>query len=134
MSFFKRFYLGVVQLLATLLLTSTNLVLRHLIVLKGKNPDFVAPPPAPPQVDVHISPRTSQITLPSTTQKCGWVNKPEDHPVLKSRKQFAAKKIEGLQGSKLNKVVPQPTAVIATETPAADAVAELATFTDNGTK
>ena len=83
MKFFKRFYVRFIQWFAHFLLNRTNTVLRHLIVLKGKDPDFLPPPPAPAPEPV----RTQQKTLKVSPSSYG--NDGAKH-VIESRRKFEA--------------------------------------------
>jgi hypothetical protein len=82
-TFFKNLYISMVQMLATFLMNRTNTVLRYLIILKGKNPDYLPPPPPPAPLPEPI--RTEQKTLKSPPSSYG---NGMAKFVLESRKKF----------------------------------------------
>jgi hypothetical protein len=122
MNFFKRFYLSLVTWFATFLMNRTNAVLRYLIVLKGKDPDYVAPPPPPAYSEVNDPRGTPFPTVEES--KAAWmvdlkarpslqafvssdtfVKDNSKHPVLLSRKSYEEKQAK-LAAQKAVKSIP----------------------------
>lgn len=102
MKFFSNLYFRVVQWFATFLINRTNTVLRHLITLKGKDPDFVVPPPQPPppanlEVSVNEDRAAWIVSTKQRPMRFGvgsaslWVSQPESHPILQARKAYEDK-------------------------------------------
>jgi hypothetical protein len=100
-AWFRAKYIGIVEYVTLSLLAITGRYVRKLIILKGKDPDYVAPPappPAPPKVYPEYNPLEAQQKLatyytskkPSwtTSSQDSWVKQPSKHPVLAARKQF----------------------------------------------
>lgn len=98
-AFFRAKYIGIVEYVTLSLLAITGRYVRKLIILKGKDPDYVAPPPPPPPKDYpEYNPLEAQQKLatyynsksPSwtTNSQDAWVKNPGLHPVLAARKQF----------------------------------------------
>lgn len=102
MKSFRNAYLVFVQWIALCLTLLTGKVVRHLIILKGKDPDYVAPPPPPitpmlpTRQELHeeslavlnkfySAPRSSNIG------NVDWVRNLADHPIMKSRTTFEAR-------------------------------------------
>lgn len=113
MKIFKRIqnYLGVkyvalFEFLTLKLVLLVNQMMRKLIILKDKDPDYVAPPPAPVKVEepskfeqgyerlnkFYSSTRTS-------LDSGDWIKYPEQHPVVKSRAMFKDKQATLLEGA-----------------------------------
>lgn len=102
-NWFKDKYFVLFQFITLKSMLFTNYLLRKLILMKGKDPDYV-PPPQPKIADVFGKPvATSYSTGPQpawvSAGPAAWVKKPGAHPVLQTRKQFESKK---------NAPVPQP--------------------------
>lgn len=95
--FFVR-YVKFVEFVTLLMIARTGNLVRKLLILKGKNPDYVAPPPPPPKTEDVYDPMKAQATLTSfysskrpswsTSSQDTWVRNPKLHPVLAARKQF----------------------------------------------
>lgn len=97
--FFVR-YVKFIEFVTLLMIARTGNLVRKLLVLKGKDPDYV-PPPAPPKAEDKYSvfdPMKAQVTLSNfysakrpawnTGAQDAWVRNPKLHPVLAARKQF----------------------------------------------
>lgn len=92
MKFFCFIYLHLVEWLARCLLFFLNPVMRHLVVLKGKNPDCVVPPSPPPSFqDALTSPAPfidhSRIPLRASNYPGAnvFVKDLSKHPIIQSR-------------------------------------------------
>ena len=90
--FFRARYIGLVEFLVTGVMLVVNGLMRHLILLKGKNPDpvYVAPAapfdPARAEQTIqkfHNAPRTNVM------REGEWVTNMSRHPVILSRAQAA---------------------------------------------
>lgn len=95
--FFRARYIGLVEYLTAVLMFLVNKMMRHLIILNGKDPDTVPDilkkryPKIDPDKTAKVlnkfwsSPRTSIMTDGS------WVKDVSKHPVLQSRAAFQAR-------------------------------------------
>lgn len=123
-AWFRAKYIGIVEYVTLSLLAVTGRYVRKLIILKGKDPDYIAPPPPPPpapKVYPEYNPLEAQQKLatyytskkPSwnTSAQDAWVKKPGLHPVLAARKQFE----EHLATKVKNTPEPQPPGLTAEE-------------------
>lgn len=93
---FNDKYFVIFEIIALKSMLLTNYLLRKLILMKGKDPDYV-PPPQPKIADVFGKPApTSYSTGPQpawvSAGAAAWVKKPGSHPVLETRRQFEVKK------------------------------------------
>lgn len=99
--FFNR-YVALYQMMTLALLSVTNKKVRKLLILQGKNPDYVAPPPPPPvepawkkydkeAAEKRIT-KARELNLLGTSSSDRWVKKPLEHPVLMSRQAYENKK------------------------------------------
>jgi hypothetical protein len=142
-NFFSKFYLGFVQFFHTLHLNwlewwTTRLTfilnswMRRLIILKGKDPDYVAPPPppAPSPYDYSSQGNTDNLVhgmleylgnrkVTKKFSELDVVKGTPNHPVLKSRQawdlaqiQAKAKEAEVSDKSVSNVIASEPQAVI----------------------
>jgi hypothetical protein len=65
----------------------TNKQVRKLIIMKGKDPDYVAPPPPPaPDPWEELQTKRKLFTNIQLVSHGEWVNDLSTHPVLKSRR------------------------------------------------
>jgi hypothetical protein len=98
--FFRARYIGLVEFLVTGVMLVVNGLMRHLILLKGKNPDGTVQPPAPPEPerkDPPFDPARAEQTIqrfhnaPRTNvmNDGEWVTNMSRHPVILSRAQAA---------------------------------------------
>lgn len=72
------------------MLNRTGTLVRAALVSQGKDPDYVAPPPAPPKPVEVVRPRPV-FGGPPFDVGTYWIRNPSSHPVLESRRQFAEK-------------------------------------------
>jgi len=86
----KNIYIKIIQWVAACLANFTCVVVRHLIILKGKDPDYVAPmplplPPAPTREDLHQA-AIARLNVPySHKDESKWVRDPSQHPISRFR-------------------------------------------------
>lgn len=78
-------YLLLFELLTLKLVLLTNKVVRKYIFMKGKDPDYVAPPPTLDDVWGRPSPRLARNPFVNFGVKNEWVTNLSKHPVLKLR-------------------------------------------------
>lgn len=88
-----------VESLATRFAAMAASLVRAVIVLKGKDPDYVELPSLPPPLEVAVDETKSDWMYDPKNRKTqleigfgeSWVKKPAEHPVLLSRAKFEAK-------------------------------------------
>ena len=90
--FFMTYYIFIVHILASVLLKCTNAVLYHLIILRGKNPNYESLRSVDNSVridDSEIEWVTYDKPKPNIWVEAinckDWVNYPSKHPVAESR-------------------------------------------------
>lgn len=100
-NFFHSKYVAIYELITLSLLAQASKMVRKLIVLKGKNPDYVAPPPPPKEEPKLVT--LDQATVARRVEKIraanfsnrgytdAWVKNPKLHPVLKARAEYENK-------------------------------------------
>ena len=84
------YYLLFIGWLAVFMVHRANDVLRHLIVLKGKNPDYLPPPPPKPIVleEKPYDGRLATLSCNKSHFNVHLVQNPKEHSVLQSRHKF----------------------------------------------
>ena|SRR5260370_14632480 len=103
MKFIRNMYVKFVQWITTCLAFALAGFMKHLIILQGKDPNYIVPSPLPelksPWAD--YDPARAQQTINKFTTsrlsyaKIGssnWVKNSSEHPVIKARHQFEEKR------------------------------------------
>jgi hypothetical protein len=126
-SFFRSKYYALYELITLRLMLRVNNMVRKLIISKGKDPDYVAPPPPPPTPPAPTFGRNSEhargYTGCSVTSGYSmangknWVKKPWEHPIIKSRQAYEAKKF-----SPVEEIADEPLQVAASTAPQASLI------------
>lgn len=97
--FFYNLYVNVYKWYTLFLINKATKAAAKLMVMSGKNPNYVPPPPLPPPQPTIADALTTRhgvshpTTLPPSFSSIGapWVKNPKDHPILQSRRQFEEK-------------------------------------------
>lgn len=104
-AYFRAKYIGIIEYITLSLLAVTGNWVRKLIILKGKDPDYVAPPPPPP-VPQTTYPVVDNAKIENTLAKFflsktpswtrsgqdAWVKQPSLHPILVSMRNLSETK------------------------------------------
>jgi hypothetical protein len=101
MAFCRVRYISFVEFVAASFIAVANRMIRHLILLKGKDPDYVPPPPPPPPEKKWIGddPKKAEnlfnrfYSAPRTSAMADgeWVKNMNKHPVLEARKAYESR-------------------------------------------
>ena len=100
-NFFRSKYYVLYELITLRLMRSLNNRVRKLLIYKGKDPDYVAPPPVPPTPAPHVVldqeqarkriEKAHQFASSSWMGREQWVKDPNKHPVIQARKAYEDK-------------------------------------------
>jgi len=124
-NFFRSKYYVLYELITLRLMLRVNNMVRKLIISKGKDPDYVAPPPSPPPAPASPFGRNrahacgytgcSVTSGYSMANGANWVKKPSEHPIMKSRQAYEAKKF-----AQVEEIADEPLQVAASTAPVSE--------------